>query len=126
MAPGMTEIHSLLCDSVRRPSEAPGTRRYTVLADFQPVRETHLLLSVLSLGITCYQSAQLGSDTLRAAVRAAHGCVFPNSCVGCQEFLSQNKGCEELKDLCVPKVVSSVRPLVTRCFNVGTPEKHCS
>lgn len=49
-----------------------------------------------------------------------------NSCVACQVFLSENKGCEELNGFHLPQVVSSARLPVTHCFNVGTPKKYCS
>ena len=56
---GASEIYSLLRDSGRRPSEAPGTAYDAILglADFQSVRETHFLFSFSSLLMTCYPQA---------------------------------------------------------------------
>lgn len=73
---GASEICSLLCDSGRRPSEAPGTLCYALLrvVDFQSVRETHFLFSFSSLLITRYPPSSrlswgLTSSELQSGLR---------------------------------------------------------
>lgn len=99
------------------------------LADFQSVKETHLLFPFSSPSITAIpkQLAHLGSDILQAAVRTVLGCVFRTARTMAKCFYRRTNVVRSWMTWAeLPEVVSSARPAVTDCFNVGTPEKYCS